>query len=1326
MKFTHPPRAHLRRVLSLLVAFALSMGLTISAGLLTPTVATAAGGWVRGPGYNVAGSMVGYWVKGGTEYICLDTHLPWPSSVGGASGKGTAEINYLMAKYLNGGASDTTAAALAIIVKDRYDDQSGAWKALRRQFFAGGHGAVKDRISDLLAEAKKYAGPYTITPVVGLDVPAAGATSVTGKVTNIGVLSAGKQWMTEDAQGDTIKLKVTLSAGTFSDGSTSKIVDAASSGISLDIVALIDTDVVATVDPQGADMAASKFDKHAAVPSGTQNMSRYNLSELKPGSSAAKVAKEGGERSIVLDSQVRTAYVRVGDTISDHVHVVGQWTYDADKVHREPVTVTSTLYGPFTDQPESSADVPAGAPVVQTFTEETSLDAGNPGVPDNWWVFTSNPLSQPGYYVWVETAVLDNYADTSEVTSQFGRPWETSYVAQPSVTSQVMAATEDGKTVISDRVTVSGLKAISGASYDAAGGISDGPRVATPLDVTLTGKLLGPMSPVGGSCDAVNWGSAPTALNIDGIDTSNYGANATTGGDITWYEVGRFTSPEVGKCYTYTYTFKADSISWAYASGTGVTSHTVTQRNVFSIDLAAGDPTETTVQYALSSKVGAQLVTVDGTSGDTTGTKSPADAKTSSDTVSVDGLPAGATITVESTLYGPIKKVAGGTQDTPYADGDNTELLVDPPVESWTYAIANPELAPVVKTYSQEVTGDASGHQEVTFTSPELTADGWYVWVESSAGIPGKLAPYTTTFGRTSESTVRITPAVGTKVSAQRIVGDQAMTDTVTVGGVELTYALAKAQGKEATVTLSGVVYGSEAPWTRPGATPKCDDIDWTEAKVAATIAAEKVLKDGTITGFGKFTPGDTTPACYTYAETLTATIDGTVVWEVTHTPGKASQTSLVTIPKMVTQTSVQVTGPGQSITDKITVTGLDDNKKAVDHKGTISAILYGPLTPPVTDTCTSITTEAWNAAVKDKTTSAHKVDDILVDGNGDYTTAAVTLAKPGCYTWWEKLTVGDKDKPTYTTETPLGVVQETTLAKTPTMVTQTSALVTGPGASVTDKITVTGNPKGTIEAILYGPYAVTDALECSSVTTEAWNAAIKANTVWPYKATDIVVNGDGDYTTSAVTVPSVGCYTWWEKLTVGDKDKPTWSLETPPGTVSETTLVIQPAVSTIAKSSKTSSGVLLTDDVLVTGMHGTTGTVTGSVLGPLTANTDKTCTGLDWTVAPIAGQIEPLKVTGDGTYTTKAVKVNKTGCYTFVETLTPDTTGVPVVNTQPGIPAETLYVTRVGNNGTGDNTINTGLLGTTWTPWMLGLGAILALGAVVLLIQYGRKVRSE
>lgn len=1316
-------------LIALVMAIALSLGLAVSGTLFTPTVASAASGWSRGPGYSVDGSMVGFWVKGGVEYVCLDTHLPWPNSVGGASGKGTAEINYLMAKYLHGGTSDTNAAALAVIVKDRYDDQSGAWKALRRKFFADGHGAVKDRIADMLAEAKKYAGPYTVAPIVALDTPASsGAATVTGKVTNIGVLSAGKQWMSEDAKGDPIQLVVTLSAGKFTDGSTSKTVTATTSGISLDIIATVGLDVVATVTPQGADMAATKFDKHAASPSGTQNMSRYNLTALKPGNSAAKIQTPTEERSIVLDSQIRTAYVKVGDSLSDHIHIVGQWVYDADKVHKEPLTLTSTVYGPFTDQPEPSSEVPAGAPVFDTFSWSGTLDAGNPGVPDIWHVFTTKATAAAGYYVFVESASLDNYPDTSLVTSDFGRAWETSYAANPTVTSQVMATTEAGKTVISDKVTVSGLRAIDGASYDVDGGISAGARAATPLDVSLKGKLLGPMNPVGGSCDAVSWGSAPTALSIDGIDTSNYGTNATNGEDVTWYEVGRFENPEVGKCYTYTYTFSADSITWTYAAGTGVTGHTVTAQNVFSIDLAAGDPTETTIQYALSSKVGAQLVTVDGSKGDTTGTKSPADAKTVTDTVSVDGLPAGATIEVKSTLYGPIKIVADGDQNTAFAEGDQVKTLVDAPQESWTFATANPDLAPVVKTFTQSVTGDASGHQEVVFTSPELSEDGWYVWVESSDGIAGKLAPYATTFGRASESTVRVTPTVGTQVSAQRIVGDQAMTDTVTVSGVEMTLALAKLQGKEATVTLTGNVLGSEVPWTRPGATPKCDDIDWSAAKVAATIAAENLTKDGTISGVGKFTPGSATPACYTYAETLTAVIDGKVVWEVTHEPGKASQTSLVTIPKMVTQTSALVTGAGQSITDKITVTGLDDNKKAADHNAILEAVLYGPLAPSKTDDCSSISTADWDKAVKDKTAAAHKVADIKVDGNGDYTTEAVVLPKPGCYTWYEKLIVGDADKPTYTTETPLGVVQETSLAKTPGMVTQTSALVTGPGQAVTDKITVTGNPKGVIEATLYGPYSVTDTADCSSITTAVWEQAIKDKTVWPYKADDIVVTGDGEYTTTAVTVPSTGCYTWWEKLSVGGKDKPTYTQETPPGVVSETTLVIQPAVSTIAKSAKTGSGVMLTDDVLVTGMHGTSGTVTGSILGPLTANPDKTCTGLDWTTAPVAGQIPELKVTGDGTWTTEKVKVNKTGCYTFVETLTPDTPGVAKVTTQPGIPAETLYITRVGGDRDGgDNLIDTGLIGDpTIQGWAMAGAAVLLLTAAVLLIQAGRRRRAE
>lgn len=123
-------------------------------------------------------------------------------------------------------------------------------------------------------------------------------------------------------------------------------------------------------------MAASKFHKHAASPSGDSE--HVALRPVHPegrqlGGQDSDADRE--ERSIILDSQIRTAYAKVGH-LSDHIHIVGRG-HDADKVHREPVTL-STVYGPFTDQPEPSSEVPAGAPVFDQFNWSGTLDAGNP------------------------------------------------------------------------------------------------------------------------------------------------------------------------------------------------------------------------------------------------------------------------------------------------------------------------------------------------------------------------------------------------------------------------------------------------------------------------------------------------------------------------------------------------------------------------------------------------------------------------------------------------------------------------------------------------------------------------------------------------------------------------------------------------------------------------------------------------------------------------------------------------------------------------------------------------------------------------------------
>lgn len=1151
--------------------------------------------------------MVGFWRHGGKDYICLDTHLALPD-LGARVSKGTAQVNYLMARYLRNSVSDNTAAALAIIVKDRYDDQDGAWQHVRDRFFSDGHQAVRAQISHLLAEAATFAGPYKTSPKLTLTAPAAGASSTTGTISNIGVQAASGAFVANQVDGSGFPVVVTVAGGgTFPDGTTTKSLRSAATEQSLGLVNVpLNAKITVTVKPD-ATLAADKFVKRAAGP-GEQNMALAATYAPVAGATSATAAPIG-RKSITLGSQVRNAYLTVGQSARDFVNVGGNWATGQNAGTQ--VTISSTLYGPLADQPAQTTDVPAGTPVFETFQATRTFGRASEytsaglHVVSTWAHadFASKTIAEAGYYVWVEQAWLNEDPDHTKVTAAFGRPWEMHYAARPKIVSQVSQTTEYGVTTMSDSVSVSGFRLISGADWTSTyAAMNSGTDAAgfrpTELTLALTGKVLGPSAPVNGSCTGVDWANAPTALVISGLGetTSAYATSADNDGTQTWYGVGSIT-PRVGQCYTYTYSLAADSSSWDVADNTAQHTDVISTaaRNVFQVSLAPGDPTETAVSYSLASEVSEHLIVADATSGETSGTGVA--ASTSTDTVKIMGLPSGTTIPITATLYGPIRIVKGGDQNTPFADDGGTQPLVDPPAESWSFATANPQLAPVVKTFNAQVTGDGTGDQAVQFTSPALTAEGWYVWVEASSGNPGAgLAAAQTSFGRPSESVAVVRPSVGTRTSAQRVVGTATITDTVSVGGVDLTAAVAKLLGKAATFTLTGEVYGPIAP------DGTCKSVDWAKAG-SVPVAAQAVRADGTIAGFGAYTVGDDGLAtkCYTYGETLTAHLDGAVVWTVRHRPGLETETTLATLPRLTTRTSAPVVGVGASITDSVTVTGLADQAEAREGVGTVSVTLHGPLQPPAGKDCSALTSKEWLAALRSGDLKSVSGGEFRVTGNGTYTTAPVAVPAPGCWTWYEKLTVGEPATPRY----------------------------------------------------------VTDTIQ------------------------------SGEF-----------------------------------GVAKETTLAIAPAVSTLAHGQLTRSGTRLTDDVMVTGLVGTAGVVTGKLLGPVPRNASGTCDGVDWSKAAIAGTIPQLSVTGDGTYTTAAITVAAKGCYTFVETLTPQPSTVPAVTTVPGLASETIYVSV--RDTPPPASIQTGLGDPTAVNWpLVGGGAAAGLAGVVLLVVLIARRRS-
>lgn len=561
---------------------------------------------------------------------------------------------------------------------------------------------------------------------------------------------------------------------------------------------------------------------------------------------------------------------------------------------------------------------------------------------------------------------------------------------------------------------------------------------------------------------------------------------------------------------------------------------------------------------------------------------------------------------------------------------------------------------------------------------------------------------------------VEYEPKVSTQTSQANVNAGTVLSDTVSVTG-----------GPPNTeVTVTNTLWGPFDSAPAQSTTLPSADKNVGTATTKVTLDAKGA---GTATSTGVTVPGR---GYYVWTESLAAGADAAgVPWKAFQGDfGVATETSL-SHGAIVgsTQTSRQTANGGMALTDTIDITGAFKG-----YKGTITAQLYGPLKPVTGTTCEAMGTEAWTKALEAGEVAPHGEAVVIEvegteDGNVTVTTPEVETGGYGCYSWGEVLTndvTGEDDDTTIP-----GEEDENTLIVEPEMITQSSKMVALPGAKVYDTIQVSGihDEEATMEATFWGVAKPDLAKDCTSLTEEDWAKLIKDGTVKEMGAPEVIeVTGDGEYKTKEMEVKEIGCYTWSEKLTLHDvvedetlpKDKQVNIVaETLPGVVEETTLVIKPEITTVAKANGSRVDAIMTDDITVKGLHNQPATITGQVFGPLLRNADGTCEGLDWSTAAKAADIAPIKITADGTFTSSEFKIPATGCYTYVEQLTIDSNKEEFANTKPGEVTETLYFQDRARGG-GDG-IAAGIPDAVFPAAGLGL---IALGAGVYLVTRRRK----
>jgi len=408
------------------------------------------------------------------------------------------------------------------------------------------------------------------------------------------------------------------------------------------------------------------------------------------------------------------------------------------------------------------------------------------------------------------------------------------------------------------------------------------------------------------------------------------------------------------------------------------------------------------------------------------------------------------------------------------------------------------------------------------------------------------------------------------------------------------------------------------------------------------------------------------------------------------------------------TVASPQSAAPGATLRDTVTVGG------DTGESGTINATLFGPVQPNADGS--PLTLAQYQAAPAQQFTAP--INGAVNMGNGDVVIQGPVVTQPGTYGWAETATVtaagGTAPNGTATSAptapmesqvvTPAVVTPPvvtppvmppvvTPPVVVPPVVTPPATLKTAvsqqfstPGDVLKDTITVTGAAAagGKVEAELYYQPFANGSTVCSTITPADWAAFIAAHPESKVFDQVIPVTGPGDVVTMPYTVQAPGCFTYAEVFTPASASAAgapaPATVVTAPGDVAESSTAIAPMVTTAASAQNVSDTAAVTDTVMVTGLHGATGVVSGQLLGPVNAPAGATnCAGVSFAGATPVGSFADFPVAADGSFVSGAVNVKPgvNGCYSFVETLKVDQlAGRTVVTTPAGVPSETVLAT--------------------------------------------------
>jgi sortase family protein len=363
-----------------------------------------------------------------------------------------------------------------------------------------------------------------------------------------------------------------------------------------------------------------------------------------------------------------------------------------------------------------------------------------------------------------------------------------------------------------------------------------------------------------------------------------------------------------------------------------------------------------------------------------------------------------------------------------------------------------------------------------------------------------------------------------------------------------------------------------------------------------------------TAKGNGSYTTPPVTlkaPGWFVYQEVVPGNVGTTGLTTPCAAPGERFRVQ--TQPTVVTTVSSQSVAPDAQITDTVKVTGL------AGESATVQAQLYGPFATRAVIRCTG--TPAWTGSIS-------------AAGDGTYVTQAFTVTTPGYYTYRESIAASGFVRAT--TTTCAEVAETTVVTGTPKVATRVSAQATRPGATITDKVLVTGLGalRAEVKLELWGPFPTRGDIRCTG--TPAWRGTV-------------VATGDGTFTSAPVKIGAAGYYTYHESIV----DTPAYGgFNGVCGETAETTISrASPTVVTQVTDEVARPGASISDQVKVQGLGTTAAKIEVTLYGPFAVRTVIGCKG-----TPVG--TTSFTARGDGTYTSPGVKVARAGFYLFREHL--------------------------------------------------------------------------